>query len=108
MNLTKLSSYHHKKCITLQCTLTCTTISVSSGIISEQIHLWLYVFLGKWLIPAWIVTELSIFVPAFFVIMYSMDWGAAKANAWLIAYVMSFFETVLITDPVKVRISFEV
>ena len=54
------------------------------------------------LFVAWIIAVLSIITPAFFVILYSMSWGPEISNSWLVSYVLSFFESVLITDPIKV------
>ena len=52
---------------------------------------------------AWILAVLSIITPAFFVILYSMSWGPEISNAWLVSYVLSFAETIFISDPIKVR-----
>ncbi len=43
-------------------------------------------------------------VPAFFVILYSMQWGKDRSNAWLSTMAMSFFQSLLIMDPLKVFI----
>ena len=48
------------------------------------------------------VTVLSIIVPGFFTILYSMEWGPEKANEWLTTFLMSFFQSVIIVQPVKV------
>ncbi len=55
------------------------------------------------LVTAWIVTNLAIFLSAFFVILYSMEWGAKKANAWFISYMLSFIQNAFFADPMKVR-----
>ena len=31
-----------------------------------------------------------------------MEWGAERANGWLIAYVTSWVQAVFVTDPIKV------
>ncbi len=54
------------------------------------------------LIAAWTVSNLGIFVSAFFVILYSMEWGAEKSNSWLISYLLSFVENAFLADPIKV------
>ena len=54
------------------------------------------------LIAAWIVTNLAVFVSAFFVILYSMEWGGEKSNAWLVSYVLSIIENIFFADPLKV------
>lgn len=46
---------------------------------------------------------LSVTTSAFFIILYSMEWGADKANDWLVTFVMSFFQSVVVVQPVKVR-----
>jgi polycystin 1L2 len=51
-----------------------------------------------------IVTLLSIAVPAFFVVLYSMQWGRERSNAWLISMFLSFFESLFVIDPIKVFI----
>ena len=51
---------------------------------------------------AWTLCLSSILLSGFFVILYSMEWGADKSQAWLIAYVLSFLEGLLIVDPLKV------
>jgi hypothetical protein len=43
-------------------------------------------------------------VPAFFIILYSMEWGKDRSNAWLATMMLSFFQSVLVVDPVKVFI----
>ena len=55
------------------------------------------------LIAAWTTANLAILSSAFFVILYSMEWGAEKSNAWLVSYVFSFVENAFIADPMKVR-----
>ncbi len=54
------------------------------------------------LIAAWMTATLAILSSAFFVILYSMEWGAEKSNAWLVSYVLSFVENAFIADPMKV------
>ena len=51
------------------------------------------------------VCFLSITASGFFTILYSMEWGAEKANEWLITFLMSFFQNVIVIQPVKVRVS---
>ena len=55
---------------------------------------------------AWIVVVLSILVPAFFMILFSMEWGTSKSEEWLTTFVLSFVESLLVVDPMKVRIFF--
>lgn len=46
----------------------------------------------------------SILVPAFFVILYSLQWGKERSEAWLMSLFMSFFQSLLVVDPLKVFI----
>jgi polycystin 1L2 len=52
---------------------------------------------------AWVLTALAIAVGAFFTILYSFQFGGEKSEKWLIAFVMTFLQSVLLVQPVKVR-----
>ena len=54
------------------------------------------------LVAAWTTANLAILTSAFFVILYSMEWGAEKSNAWLVSYILSFVENAFFADPMKV------
>ncbi len=54
------------------------------------------------LILAWTIAILAVIVSTFFVILYSMEWGAERSNAWLVSFLLSFVENVFIADPLKV------
>ncbi len=54
------------------------------------------------LIAAWMTANLAILCSGFFVILYSMEWGAEKSNAWLVSYILSFVENAFFADPMKV------
>ena len=59
--------------------------------------------LPRWfLIPAWFLILASIFTSGFFCILYSIEWGPDKANAWLGAFFLSFFQAVFLLDPLIV------
>lgn len=45
---------------------------------------------------------LSIATCSFFIILYSLEWGAKRANEWLITMLLSFGQSVLVIDPMKV------
>ena len=45
-------------------------------------------------------------VSAFFTILYSFEWGREKSTAWLTSFLLSFAESVILIQPVKVRLSF--
>lgn len=51
---------------------------------------------------AWVITVLSMIVPAFFLLLYSMEWGKPKSEEWLCTFFLSFFESLCFVDPVKV------
>ncbi len=57
---------------------------------------------GSLLIAAWTVANLAIFLSAFFLILYSMEWGSEKSNAWLLSFLLSFIYNAFFTDPLKV------
>ncbi len=60
---------------------------------------------NNWLlILAWTVANLAVFLSAFFVILYSMQWGSDRSNAWLVAFLISLLENILLADPVKVNL----
>lgn len=45
---------------------------------------------------------LSISTSGFFIILYSLEWGAKRANEWLITMMLSFGQSILVIDPLKV------
>jgi len=51
---------------------------------------------------AWFLVALSMTVSAFFTILYSFEWGREKSTAWLTAFLLSFAESVILIQPVKV------
>ncbi|XP_046579125.1 polycystic kidney disease protein 1-like 2 [Haliotis rubra] len=51
---------------------------------------------------AWLLVALSIAAPAFFTVLYSLEWGADKSSRWLTSFVLSFVESVLLVQPAKV------
>ena len=51
---------------------------------------------------AWFLVALSITVSAFFTILYSFEWGREKSTAWLTAFLLSFVESIILIQPVKV------
>ena len=53
-------------------------------------------------IIAWILVVLSIIGAAVFTILYSFQWGREKSTAWLTNFLLSFFESVVIIQPIKV------
>ncbi len=49
-----------------------------------------------------LVITLSILTCSFFIILYSLEWGAKRANEWLITMMLSFGQSILVIDPLKV------
>ncbi len=39
---------------------------------------------------------------SFFIILYSLEWGAKRANEWLMTMILSFGQSILVIDPIKV------
>ena len=52
---------------------------------------------------AWTLVILSCVLSAFFLILYSVDWGKAKSERWLTAFFLSFLQSLFLVDPVKVN-----
>ncbi|GFN96340.1 polycystic kidney disease protein 1-like 2, partial [Plakobranchus ocellatus] len=51
---------------------------------------------------AWVLCFFSIVASGFFTILYSMQWGKEKSNEWLTTFLLSFFQSVIIVQPIKV------
>ena len=78
----------------------------------EHYHIGLFTSLGDvslikenhcfQLISRILVIILSILTCSFFIILYSLEWGAQRANEWLITMILSFGQSILVIDPVKV------
>lgn len=50
----------------------------------------------------YLVVSLSMLTCSFFIILYSLEWGAKRANEWLMTMMLSFGQSVLVIDPLKV------
>ncbi|KAI8499392.1 hypothetical protein Bbelb_231560 [Branchiostoma belcheri] len=60
-------------------------------------------FLPHWFVyVTWSILVLSCCVSAFFTILYSLEWGAEKASAWLKTFLMSFVQDVFVVEPFKI------
>ena len=55
---------------------------------------------------AWTLVVLTCVLSAFFLILYSVDWGKAKSERWLTAFFLSFIQSLFLIDPVKVNTIF--
>ncbi|XP_033737386.1 polycystic kidney disease protein 1-like 2 [Pecten maximus] len=51
---------------------------------------------------AWTLVVLSVLASGFFVILYSIEWGTEKSSRWLTAFFLSFIESVIFIQPLKV------
>ena len=51
---------------------------------------------------AWFLLLGTIAACAFFLILYSMQWGPTTSEEWLGSFFISFFESIFVMDPVKV------
>lgn len=58
---------------------------------------WWFVFVG------WFLVLATSGVSAYFTMMYGLTYGKERSISWLISMVVSFFESLFITQPVKVR-----
>lgn len=58
---------------------------------------WWFVFVG------WFLVVATSGVSAYFTMMYGLNYGKDRSISWLISMVVSFFESLFITQPVKVR-----
>ncbi|CAD5124264.1 DgyrCDS12559 [Dimorphilus gyrociliatus] len=50
----------------------------------------------------WVLSFLSCSLSAFFVLFYSLEWGKSKSEKWLSSLFLSFFQSVMLIQPVKV------
>ena len=53
-------------------------------------------------IIAWVLVALSVGGAAFFTILYSLQWGKEKSTAWLTSFLLSFVQSIILIQPVKV------
>lgn len=59
----------------------------------------------KYLVPlGWIITFIAAFTASFFTILYSMQWGKEKSLQWEISFFLSFVQSIVLVQPVKVVI----
>ncbi|KAI8796885.1 polycystic kidney disease protein 1 2, partial [Biomphalaria glabrata] len=61
---------------------------------------------GTWPHPlryiAWVILFLAIITSSFFVLLYSMEWGKDVTETWMSTFFLTFLQSLLIVDPVKV------
>lgn len=51
---------------------------------------------------SWVVLILAATTCSFFLLLYSMEWGKEKSQEWLTSFLLSFLESFLFIDPLKV------
>jgi hypothetical protein len=51
---------------------------------------------------AWALVGLSVGLSGFFTLLYSFEWGREKSSQWLTAFMLSFLQSVLLIQPIKV------
>ena len=52
----------------------------------------------------WVVLVVTMAICAFFLILYSMQWGSTTSEEWLASFFLSFFESFFLLDPIKVGV----
>lgn len=50
----------------------------------------------------WVLSFIACSLSAFFVLFYSLEWGKSKSEKWLSSLFLSFFQSVMLIQPVKV------
>ncbi|ESP04004.1 hypothetical protein LOTGIDRAFT_156607 [Lottia gigantea] len=50
----------------------------------------------------WFVVFLAAFLSAFFLILYSAEWGQSISEEWLTSFFLSFIQSIVLVDPFKV------
>ncbi|KAL8594137.1 hypothetical protein ACOMHN_047877 [Nucella lapillus] len=50
----------------------------------------------------WLLLLGSMAACAFFLMLYSMQWGKTTSEEWLASFFLSFFESIFVVDPIKV------
>ncbi|CAD5126862.1 DgyrCDS14890 [Dimorphilus gyrociliatus] len=57
----------------------------------------------KYTIPlGWSFAVLTAFTAAFFTVLYSIQWGEEKSLQWLISFILSFVQSIILVQPIKV------
>ncbi|XP_055955095.1 polycystic kidney disease protein 1-like 2 [Patella vulgata] len=54
------------------------------------------------IIIAWILVAVIVMVCAFFLLLYSMQWGKPISEEWLTSFFLAFVENMFVLDPMKV------
>ena len=51
---------------------------------------------------SWLMCFCATLTSAFFVMLYSFTWGGVKSSGWLVTFMMSFVQDIIIIQPIKV------
>ncbi|XP_055955065.1 polycystic kidney disease protein 1-like 2 [Patella vulgata] len=51
---------------------------------------------------AWVIIFIAAFVSAFFLMLFSMEWGKSLSEEWLTSFFLSFLQSMVVVDPFKV------
>ena len=54
------------------------------------------------LFVAWFICTMATLASAAFIVFYSLMWGAETSNEWLVSVMVSFFQDVIVMQPLKV------
>ncbi|XP_025099186.1 LOW QUALITY PROTEIN: polycystic kidney disease protein 1-like 2 [Pomacea canaliculata] len=57
-------------------------------------HYWCYI--------GWLLLMATAATCAFFLVLYSMQWGITTSEEWLASFVFLFFESIFVMDPIKI------
>lgn len=61
---------------------------------------WWFIFVG------WLLVIATSVVSGFFTMLYGLKFGKPRSTSWLVSMVISFFQSVLLIQPLKVRRTF--
>lgn len=61
--------------------------------------------MGRFVFIAWFLVAATSCVSGFFTMLYGLHYGKENSIKWLISMVISFLESLFITQPLKVRTS---
>jgi hypothetical protein len=53
---------------------------------------------------SWALVLVMILGSVFLLLLFSMEWGTEKSTEWLLSFLFSFVESLLLVDPLKVSI----
>ena len=52
---------------------------------------------------AWFLVVLAVLASAFFTVLYSFQWGGETSKAWLVTFLLSFIQSVVLMQPIQVN-----